>query len=230
MAYAKLDIWNMAISHLGEAVEIQSETEKSASARACARFWDVCREKCLRDAPWPFAKKYAVLAASTDVTVPSSEYTNQYVYPSDALQVRRIPNGVDRVDNMQSRIPFAILQAADGSRIIACDVAPKTDTVTPSNSIPQVVYTKNETDTTKFPPDFVFALSYLLAYTIGPRIARDKKRLIDDAGLKYVGYVRAAQINADKEETKDEQPTSEFERARFGGPLNIDKFRLFDIP
>ena len=51
-------ISNIAISHLGIGLEIQNlETENSAEAKACRRFYETSRDAVLGDFEWPFATK-----------------------------------------------------------------------------------------------------------------------------------------------------------------------------
>lgn len=213
MPSTKLDIWNVAISHLGEAIEVGDAEENSAAARACRRFYDVCREKALRDARWPFAKKYTLLASVTNA-VPSSEFLYSYRYPVDALAIRRILNGSWRVETRQSRVPFRIA-GDDNGRLILCDVQAIANT-DPTLSVPWLEYTANVQDATVFSSDFVDALALLLANRIGPRVAGDKSKLRADAFGLYEKEIIRARINALNEEAPDEEPSSEFERARMG--------------
>lgn len=206
MPASKVDIWNMAIRHLGESLEIGAENENTKQARACRRFWDACVEKVLSEAPWPFATAYEVLQAVTN-PVPSSEFRFAYRYPVNAVRLRRILNGVSRREDMQSRVPFKIVRDAVGA-VILCDM--------PSSADYQLTaeYTYRETATGRFSADFAIALSYLLAREIGPSIASDKKRLIDDASARYELDIRKARVLAFNEEARDEDPESEFQRAR----------------
>lgn len=226
MLSSKLDIWNMAIGHLGQSIEIGSETENTAAARACRRFYDSCREDVLRKAPWPFAKRY-VLLAQVISTVPATEFKYAYRYPANALMVRRILNGTFRVEDMQSRIPYRIM-SDDQGRMIMCDVAPLTVPTDATKSSPWIEYTVNAVDETKFSSDFAKALSYCLAVDIGPRIAGDKSKLRDAAGALYVKALAQAQINALNEEAQDDSAPSEFERSREGWVVGQDDRRLFE--
>lgn len=228
MPSSKVDIWNMAISHLAESVEVQSETENTAAARACRRFYDVCRRETLRGADWPFAKAYVPLANIT-LTIPQTEYLYAYRYPVDALRVRRILNGLSRIENMQTRVMYKIGQDASG-KILFCDVQPYANATDATQSVPWLEYTVDITDTTKFDDDFVIGLSYLLAFRIGPRICGDKSKLIADAFTMWQKYMRQAQINAINEQAPDDIPPSEFERSRWGEPQPIDSQRRFDWP
>lgn len=45
----KVEIWNMALSHLGVSKEVASVTERSKEAEACNRFYDSCVAALLTD-------------------------------------------------------------------------------------------------------------------------------------------------------------------------------------
>lgn len=214
MLSSKLDIWNMAISHLGESIEVGTDRENTAQARACRRFYDICREKALRDAPWPFAKRYTLLAEVT-TTIPVSEFKYAYRYPADALFIRRILNTVTRNETAQSRIPYRLVSDSIG-KVILCDVQPIANATDASLSIPWMEYTVNVTDENRFDSDFSEALALLLATRISPRVAGDKSKLRSEAAGLYKEAITKAQINAFQEEVKDEEVQSEFERSRDG--------------
>lgn len=229
MLTQKLDIWNQAIGHLGESIEIGAETENTAAARACRRFYDTCREKALRDAPWPFAKGYVALAQITG-TIPVSEFKYAYRYPVGVVTVRRILNGIWRVDDRQSAIPYRVGSDGQGL-VILTDFPPSVvSTTDPTQNLPWVEVTKAVTDETLFPSDFVDALSFLLALRISPRVAGDKSALRKEAIALYQQSIARATANAFNEEQLDDGPASEFERSRDGWNVGRDSRRLFEIP
>lgn len=227
ITWSSADICNLALSELGESLEITALTDTTAAAKACNRFYDLCRQRTLRDAPWPFATKYAVLTQLTTFILPTSEYQFQYNYPADALVVRGLLNGVSRIEDKQSRIPYRIAQAQTGTtKVILCDVEPITGNTDTTQNVPWVRYTVDVTDTTQFTPEFVEAVAFLLAWRIGPRIAGDKSKLIDNAGMLYTSAIIQAKRAALNEQAQDDEPLSEFERAREGWPPAADLLEL----
>src|SRR5687767_6554440 len=107
----------MSLSALGLDADVQAVGESSAEARACDLFYPDVRDQVLRDFPWPFARKVAVLAV---VAGTPNEWGYQYRYPTDALSIRRIlPYGVDtatmgQLEFPSTRIPYSISQDASG--------------------------------------------------------------------------------------------------------------------
>jgi hypothetical protein len=195
MASAKIDICNQAISHLAVGAEIQDlDNEKTEAAQACRRFYDVARQKVLSDFDWPFA--FAIENLTQVATQPTVEWLYSYRYPAKALVIRRLPNGATRTDTQISRAIYSIGRDATGKIIYADVSAPAT-----------VEYTYDEDDTTRFPPDFVVALSLYLASLIGPRVAGgDQFKLADRAYQYYRQAIKEAWVNAANQEPRDFDP------------------------
>ena len=195
------EIANLALSHLGMGVEIASlDTEKSAEAMACRRFYDTARQEVLRDFAWPFATAFATLGLLG--SSPTEEWAYSYGYPSDCLEFRRIVSGT-RNDTHQSRIPYRIVYGAS-ARAIYCDRA---------NA--QAEYTADVSETGRYPADFVNALALRLAVYVAPRLtAGDPFKVGARAAQLYSMAITKAQANAANEEQVENLPESEFIRAR----------------
>jgi hypothetical protein len=195
MPSAKIDICNLAISHLAVGMEIQDfDNEKTEAAQACRRFYDVARQKVLRDFDWPFASTIENLTLVA--TQPTAEWSYSYRYPSKAIAIHRLLNGATRADTQTSRAIYSIGRDATG-KIIYSDV--------PATA--QVEYTYDEDDTTRFPPDFVVALSLYLASLIGPRVAGgDQFKLADRAFQYYQRAIKEAWVNSANQEPRDFDP------------------------
>lgn len=201
---SEADIANMALSHLGIAEEIATLTEASDEARACNRFYETCRDACLRDFPWPFATKFATLALVEEIEDETNEdeWGYSYRYPTDCSKILRLRSGV-RNDTRQSRAPYEIAKDTSG-RIIYTDQEDAT-----------IKYIETITDPERFTPDFVLMLSFRLASMIAPRLtAGDPYKLGAQAYQKYDIEQRRAQATALNEGQIDEEVDSEFIRGR----------------
>lgn len=205
MSASRLDIWNMALSHLAISYEVQAEDERSKEAQACRRFYDRDVEETLRDAPWPFATQYVTLELVEDAVNPEWDYA--YRYPSGMLSVRRLLNMATRQVNPQNKVPFRIVSDATGKLIL-------TDFQTTEELPATAECTALITEEEKYDPDFVKALSYQLANSIGSRLANDKSKLPDRALVLYNELLDKTKANAYNEALADEEPDSEFVRAR----------------
>lgn len=214
---ADVDICNQALSHLGQATEIQDlENEKFAAARACRRFYDDARDQALRDFPWPFATASGALALVAEN--PTTEWAYAYRMPADALAFRRLVAGrygqmtafgtpVDPVTYPPvpwvARPPFRIAGDAGGQLIY-------TDW---QDAVGE--WTTRVEDPTQYPPDFRLALSFLLASLIAPRVTGgDQFKLGLQAFQRYVMAMQNASANAVNQEQPDPAPDAEWIRAR----------------
>ncbi len=201
MASSTTEISNLAISHLGIGKEIANlETERSAEAQACRRFFAVARDTTLRDFAWPFATKINELGLVEED--PNNEWAFSYRYPTDCLMLRRILSGV-RTDTHQSRVPYRVTRDASGL-LIYTDMEDA-----------ELEYTIKETDVSRYPADFVMAMSFLLASYVAPRLtAGDPFKLGDRSLGLYVAELSKARTMALNEEQADQTPDAEMIRAR----------------
>lgn len=82
-----VDIANRALDKLGHGA-ITSFTDGSKAANLLDRTWSIVRNQVLRDHPWNFAVKRAILAPLSDS--PSWGFTYQHQLPSDYLRLIEI--------------------------------------------------------------------------------------------------------------------------------------------
>lgn len=159
---SEVDICNLALSHIGQdaAVTSISPPDGSFEADKCATFYPMARDEILERHAWRFNTKRATLAY-LDATPPAG-WIYAYGFPSDCIQplALYLPDEVDDTNQQH----FSVETADDGQIVIYTNVA---DAV--------LKYKSQQTDTTKFTPSFIRAVSYLLAaYLCGP-ITKDIK-------------------------------------------------------
>lgn len=195
-----LEIYNLALSHLGTGKEVQGINENSAEANACRRFYETALEQTLRGASWPFATRFATLNLIEEN--PTEEWVYAYRYPTDCLQAVRLVSG-NRNEARQDRLEYKIVSQTDGLQIYT------------DQENAQLEYTVKITDLNLFPSDFKMALSFKLAHLIAPRVTKGDpfgmgKRALDN----YFLELSVAQSNAYNEEQPSDLPQSEFVRTR----------------
>jgi hypothetical protein len=178
---SEIDICNLALSHLGDTATISSlyPPEGSAQAEHCSRFYPIARDGLLEMHTWNFVTRRAYLAPLETIW---PEWQHSYEAPNDMLQIISIlapesegdysvaiprPYSQADVPNVGVGIympqDFAIETDATGRDIILTN-----------QEKAMVRYTARITDTTKFPPLFVTALSWYLASMLaGPIIKGD---------------------------------------------------------
>ncbi len=158
---SEVEICNLALGHLGDTATVASidPPEGSAQAEHCARFYPIARDMLLQAHGWNFATRRIQLAQLSEVPY---GWTYAYARPDGALDVFDIqfPNTVDYGANSQ---PYVCEVDTDGNEVIYTDV---------ENAVAR--YIMQVTDTTKFPPLFVLALSWQLAGMLaGPVLKGD---------------------------------------------------------
>lgn len=203
MASSNTEIANLALSHIGVGKEIANlDTEKSQEAVAIRRFYDTLLDRTLRQFPWPFARKEIALALVRET--PDGEYRLEFRYPSDCVWFRRVKSGI-RTDTRQTRARYRISRDDSGLLILT------------DQENAEAEFTFRETDTGRYPSDFTMAFSYLIAYTVAPRLTKgDPFKLQRSVLGLFFQEVSAARAAAANEEQLDEQPDSQFIREREG--------------
>lgn len=201
MAASETEICNTALSHLGLGKEIAAlETERSAEASACRRFYDLIRDTTLRDAPWPFATRFADLALVAED--PVDEWSYSYRVPANCLSFRKVLSGLE-VDTRDTRVKYRIVSDDAGSLIYTNEENARCE------------YTILIEDPIRYPADFTLALSLRLAAAIAPRItAGDPFKMGERAMRLYQFEISKAQAQAANEEQPAIEPDSEFVRGR----------------
>lgn len=179
-----IDICNLALGHLGDTATVSSinPPEGSAQAEHCARFYPIARDSLLEMHAWNFAMRRVALAR---VACLWPEWDYAYALPSDVNNILSVLPA-DAQDDYSTRIvpsdnhpymfapvvaagqytpqAYSVESQANGSPILYTDQA---DAV--------LRYTSFITDTTKFSPLFVMALSWHLASMLaGPIIKGDQ--------------------------------------------------------
>ena len=152
-----VNICNLALAHLGERPNVSSiaPPEGSSHAEKCAQFYPIARDVALEMRNWPFALKRVAL---TEVTNDSYAYQFKYALPADCIR----PVSVF--------IPGFSDENTDTADFMVEGTALYTNAETAS-----LRYLFRQTDTGKFSPLFVNALSWLLASYLAGSICEDKQ-------------------------------------------------------
>ncbi len=157
----EVDICNLALARLGDDATVASinPPEGSAQAEHCARFYPIARDAMLDLHNWGFCTTRAAL--SLLAAAPVSGWLYAYAPPSAAINILSVfqPGAADDFDPQ----PFEIETLTDGASVIYTNVVSAV-----------CRYTIHVTDTSRFQPLFVEALSWLLAsHLAGPILKGD---------------------------------------------------------
>ena len=100
---SKVDICNLALTHVRLGATISSLEEDSQEAIVCNQFFDIARREVLRGYKWPFATVFGKLGLVEED--PTDEWRYSYRYPVDCIKVIRIKS-YTRNDSRQSMSEF----------------------------------------------------------------------------------------------------------------------------
>lgn len=179
---SRVDIWNLALSHIGHRATIADPDEATAEANHCRRFYPISLRVTLEHFLWSFATRRTPLAQVTNAV---EHWMFAYAMPTGVIKARAVllPESTD--DSKEQ--DFAVESADDGSIIIRTNVE---DAV--------LKYTALVEDTNKFSPMFVLALSYDLASLLAGPIPKDPKvkKAMMDAAMYWGSMAEAADANA----------------------------------
>lgn len=164
---SEIDICNLALARLGDRATVASISPPEGSAQAdhCAMFYPLARDVALEHRAWSFNTVRSTENALLET--PQTGWNYAYAKPSDALKILAIvpPFTTDWWVNPSS--PFRLeIDVTSGAELILADQPEVT-----------IIYQKRVTDTSRFPPQFVSALAWLLAsYLAGPIVKGDAGR------------------------------------------------------
>jgi len=192
-----VQIFNMALRHIGVSIAVASLTENSKERLTMSSFFDNDRQSVLRRYNWPFATSYIPLGLLE--TEPNADWLYSYRYPVNALRIRRVLTDAGKLETKPP--PFRRGRDSIGDVIYT--------------DIPEAVAecTVDITDSEQFDADFVEALSWKLALSAAPSLARLPKA-VDNCARMYEYTIAVATQNSGNESQQNDPPESEAVRER----------------
>lgn len=193
------DICNMALGYIAKG-RITSMEQTTEEARQCAMYYDICRKKLLRSYDWGFASRVKELA-KTDRKYPGWDFC--YGYPAKALEVKRIFCAEEPRESPDRVVEFEVVSLEDDVKVIATDM-----------EYAWAEYVSDLTQVEKFSPEFVSALSHLLASSIALQLTGNGQLKQAEYQL-FIEDINAAKFeNATEKSRRPKWPTT-YANARF---------------
>lgn len=200
-----VQICNMALSHIGSDARVTSISPPDGSVEAghCATFYDQSRTELLEPGNWFFALRRATLSQATNT---SDAWAYAYAKPSNCLRPLRILRPSMGVTVFTQDTVTAHIDDNDSAPFVI-----EGDLIFTNEPSAVLVYVHDITDTTKFSPSFVGALSFLLSsYLAGPIVKGNEGAKLGDAmrqrAFNAAELAAASSANASSAETAI-QPT-----------------------
>lgn len=195
-----VQLCNMALSHIGSDARVTSISPPDGSVEAghCATFYDLARTEMLEPGSWAFSLKRTTLAQRTNA---SNAWAYAYGKPSDCMRALRILRPTMGVTVFNQDTVTAHIDDRDSAQFEI-----EGDVIYSNEPSAVLVYVQDVTDSTKFPPTFTAALSFLLAgYLAGPIIKGNEGARLGDAmrqrAMSAAEISAAASANASSAET-----------------------------
>jgi hypothetical protein len=186
-----VEICNLALSHIGKGVPIQSLTEASEEARQCNLHYAQARDWLLQKFPYQFARKVQSLAGQTNDWGERWQY--RFDRPVDCMKIVRVVPEIDDPDS--DPIEYGIR----GGSIY-------------SNTDPTYLeYTFRQEDPSKFPAHFIDALSWSIAARVAFPLTRDRQIRADAAQMAADMRTVAEASDANNEMHRYDYPAEHIE-------------------
>jgi hypothetical protein len=208
MAKSDVELCNMALARIGITMAITSLDERSKEAMQCKLFFEMTRDKVLGDAPWPFARRTALLQLTGDAP---QRWGYSYQYPGDCLRLNdvfpTIPTAMSpdvfRQWAQSNRVAYELGAGEADNQVILTDQV---------NAVAD--YTLRITNPLRFDAAFSSAFAWALAGELAVPLAKG----VDYARNAYAQYEKEIAMALAKflneEGPPAEKPESPFVAAR----------------
>ena len=191
-------ICNLALSRFGGG-EITSLDEETETARLLSINYENCLQTVLRDFPWSFARKIDTLDL---LSVETTGWDYTYLYPTDCVKILKVyTEGDGNVTNLKNE--YKSIASSDGlKQYIVSNI---------ENAY--IEYTIKSPSTSIYDPQFVKALSYMLAAEVSNSISGNTS-LSNNMMQKYQLAINDAKTSAANENTTPFELQSSYTRGR----------------
>lgn len=199
-----VEICNLALGHLGSFDTVEDITSPVEEVeKVMARWYPISRRYALRIMIPNFAKTRRLVAKK--VAAPAFGYSYAYSYPSDAVRV----------------LGFGDIDEKDLSYNIETDDATgllEIQTDMDFTGGMKLRFVKDVTDVTKYTPDFVMLLSYVLAKNTALSITQDRQKAADATDMLKYAMAEVGGISS-QENPPIRISNSKAKQARYGYPV-----------
>lgn len=159
------DICNLALDLLS-AGTVQNVVEpSSATEELLNRWYDLCRKKCLREHPWNFAAKRAVLSASSPS--PTFGYAKAFPVPADFVRILYL--STDLITDQETIMPSDQYQFENGSILLSTNYG--------DASSVNLVYIYDITEVSRMDPLFIELLAYDIATSVAYKVTENNSNI-----------------------------------------------------
>lgn len=171
---SKLDIWNLALSHIGSGDTIDDEAEQTLEAEQCRKFYPLALDLLLERHGWDFAIDTVPLSLLSESA--PGQWTYRYSVPDDYIRAIQVLGDISLVSAVWITNDEYLRQLQDNAKQYQIEVdSNEKRTIVTNEYQAQLRYVFRNTLTGSFSPGFVMTLSYLLASMIAGPIVKSAK-------------------------------------------------------
>lgn len=175
MATSKAQIFNLALTYLGEQPISNPDSDTDKKAIVLRQAYDMSRQALLEEHLWNFAVKRTTLAPES--SAPDFEWDYSFVTPSDCIRIHKFFEGPTE-------------HKEEGKKIL-CD-----------QNVLNIIYIADITDTTFFPPMFSKILALDMAITAEYGITGQTKMQQSLLVQRQALLIKAKMVDAQKDNIK----------------------------
>lgn len=159
---SQINIWNLALAHLGDRATVTDPNERSRQAELCKMFYPMTRRSVLEAFDWGFATRAKVLTPSSfDPAALGWSYA--FSAPTDHIKIIAVGHGLR---GKITKTDYQKIADDAGDTVLLCEL-----------QTPMCLYLVDVEDVGRWSPLFTEAVSWLLAsHLAGPIITGDSGR------------------------------------------------------
>jgi len=181
-------IWNLALSHVGEGTIVSDPDEATTVARVCRRSWEQARDATLAEHPWLWARRLVTLAAHDTVPDP---WPYAYILPPDVITILAVnPTWIGGWTNSPDYWWVDSTGAIYSGSAAASAMLPnvrwemggstdedglETQLILCETTLGSITYTRRVENPQVYPPLFVDAVGFRLAWDICIPLSRSSE-------------------------------------------------------
>lgn len=201
---SKTDICNLALDLLsaGKVNDVDNSTDPTEEL--LNRWYDQCRRKALREHPWNFASKRALIASSG--TAPAFGYSKQFPLPNDFVRLLTLEGDTGQMLNPVS------YEMESGAILINTD----------ATSL-RIRYVYDIEDITRFDPMFIDLLAHEIALVIAFKVTESNGNVQRVAELQKMRSAMARAIDGQERPPTRREVSKNRAARRYGRATNADR-------
>lgn len=159
---SKLDIWNLALSHIGDGDDVDDVDEQSVEAEQCRKFYPMARDMTLERHNWDFAIDTVQLSVLAETA--SGIWAYRYALPSDYIKAVKVAPDLSSLSTtLISEEQYAKQVSVQAKKFEIESDADGNQSILTNEYQAYLKYVFRNENTASYSAGFVMSVSYLLS-------------------------------------------------------------------